>query len=88
VKGAAVTGVAIALFAALVAWMTLREAGASCEVCMAWNDRVHCAAVRAASLEEAETRARASACSIVTDGMADELACQRSAARSTRCTEE
>jgi hypothetical protein len=76
----------VAAFGALLVWMTFRQVGTECEVCMTWGDQVRCANVVAPSAEEAMGQARNNACGVLTQGMAAELQCQRTAPRSASCT--
>ena len=80
-------GAGVLLFAAVLAWMTLREAGVSCEVCAAQDGRVHCATVRGPDREEAVQQAHSRACGVLATGMTQELACQRAPAHSVACRE-
>jgi hypothetical protein len=80
-------GAAILLFAAALAWMTLRDAGVACEACAAVEGRVFCATVRGRDAEEATQQALAKACGSVANGMTQELACQRAPAHSVSCRE-
>ncbi len=82
---ALVTLAAIAAFVGFLVWMALQQGGVACEVCMASGGRTHCATVSAGDAAQAEERARQVACGVVGGGMADELACQRGPAVSTRC---
>jgi hypothetical protein len=77
VKSTLLTVLGIALFTALLAYLTLRDTGISCEVCMTWDGRTACMTVVAEAREQAITQARNNACGILTQGMAAELACQR-----------
>jgi hypothetical protein len=85
VRGAAATVLGIALFAGLLVYMTLREGGPSCEVCMAFEGRTACMTVTAPTQDEAVAQARNNACGILTQGMAAELACQRMPPASVSC---
>jgi len=82
-----ITVAGIAAFLAVLYWMTLQQGGIRCEVCMARNGRVHCATVVASSRDEAVEQGRNSACGVLTQGMANELQCQRSALQSLSCEE-
>jgi hypothetical protein len=85
VRGAAVTVAGIALFAGLLVWSTLRERGPSCEVCMTFGGQTACMTVAAPTEDEAIRQAQSNACGILTQGMAVELACQRTPPASVRC---
>jgi hypothetical protein len=80
-------GAGVLLFAAALAWMTLRDAGVACEVCAAAEGRVFCATVRGPDAEAATEQAHAKACGSVANGMTQELACQRAPAHSVSCRE-
>lgn len=76
-------GVAGALAALGV--FTLSQQGASCEACMVFEGRRACRSASAATREEAEQHAIATACALVTAGVTSDLACQRSLPESLRC---
>lgn len=75
----------IGAFAGFLVWFALQGGDATCEVCMESAGRSHCATVAAPTIEEAEMRARLTACGVIAGAMDAELACQRGPARSVRC---
>ena len=75
----------IVLFGAVLFWMTLRQGGTECEVCMQSGAQVYCASVVAASPEDAVAQARNKACGVLTQGMTEELQCGRSDPQSVSC---
>lgn len=79
--------VGLAAFGALL-WQGVRsQSGYRCEVCVRYEGRRACGRVAASSVEDARARARAQACSIVTTGVTETLACERRPVESQECTE-
>jgi hypothetical protein len=79
-------GIALALcfFAALVL-ATLRETAVACEVCVDFGGRTECRRASAASREEALQMAQNTACAVLSGGVTQGMACQRTAPRSSQC---
>jgi len=68
-----------------LAWYTVSSQQASCEACVSYRGREACRTASAASLEEAQRQAQATACALVTAGVTEDLECQRSRPRAIRC---
>ncbi len=80
----AIVAAVVALVAGL--WFaTLRASGVMCRACMAEAGRSSCRSARAATREEAEQAAVATACATLTQGVTSTLRCQRSVPLSLVC---
>jgi hypothetical protein len=77
---AATAAAAAALYAA-----TLAQVGAECEACVRHAGRAHCATAAAATREEAERTAIATACAAITSGVTGTLQCQAAVPTSLDC---
>ena len=64
---------------------TLAQAGFECEACMAYEGRQTCRTVAGTTRGDAERRAIAGACAVLTSGVTSTLRCERGAPRSLRC---
>ena len=81
-------GVAIGiLFIGAVIWSAFSESAAQCEICMDFKGRSACSIASAADVTQAEAQAKSGACSQVTGGVTDVLACSAILPSSRRCTE-
>lgn len=79
---AAVTAFLAALFAA-----THQEAAVECEVCMAFGGDVACRTSSAGDRERALRGAVTAACAVLSSGVTQGMACDRTRPRSVRCSE-
>jgi len=64
---------------------TLAQAGSECEACVEFGGRSACRTVVAAKREDAQQQAIENACALLTSGVTEVLACQRSEPASLRC---
>jgi len=78
--GALVAAALAALYAA-----TLAEAGSECSVCVRFGGAQRCATARAASREEAEQSATATACAAISGGVTASIQCEASEPVSRTC---
>ena len=74
-----------AAFVAALVWATLRETSASCEVCVEFEGRRACNRSSAATREAALQQAQSSACSRVSGGVTEIMACTAMRATESRC---
>ena len=79
---AAITLVGIAAFVVL---SSLTVADVRCEVCVSFHGREACRSVDAATEEEARAGAHSNACALLSSGVTDSLACQRTNPSTSRC---
>jgi hypothetical protein len=79
----AVLGVAAGL--TLLGWLALSGQTSTCEVCVSFRGREACRTASAASVDEAQRHAQATACALVTNGVTQDLECQRSRPTAQRC---
>ena len=82
-----VTLLIVAAFAGALLYATLTQSGAECEACIAFGGREHCGVVRAATKEEAATRAVNNACAVLSQGVTEVVKCQATTPLSLRCRE-
>jgi hypothetical protein len=66
-------------------WFTVSQQAASCEACVVFQGRRACRSASATSEEEAQRHAIATACALVTRGVTEDLACQRTPPERLRC---
>jgi len=78
--GALVAAALGALYAA-----TLAEAGSECSVCVRFGEAERCATARAASREDAEQSAIATACAAISAGVTATVQCQAAEPISRTC---
>lgn len=77
----------LAAFGAIL-WMGVQaQSGYHCEICVRYEGRRACGRVAASSIEDARARALSQACSILTTGVTNTLACERGPIESQECTE-
>jgi hypothetical protein len=76
-------GVAAAL--ALLGWLAMSGQTETCEVCVSFRGRQACRTASAATVDEAQRHAQATACALVTGGVTQDLECQRSVPEAVRC---
>ena len=76
---------AVAGAIAILWTLTVLQQGATCEVCMAFEGRRACKTASAATPEEATQHATATACALLSGGVTDDLACQRTPPERARC---
>ncbi len=76
-------GLAVAIGALYV--YTVSEHAASCEACMVFEGRRACRTAAAAEEERARQHAIMAACSLITRGVTEDLACQRSVPERLTC---
>jgi hypothetical protein len=74
-----------AVFAAALLATTLRETRVECEVCLEFGGSSVCRSVAAAERDEAISQATATACAVLSSGVTEGLACQRTRPRSLQC---
>ncbi len=79
-------GVGATFFAALFL-ATGREAAVECEVCLEFGGRSACRTGSASDREGAMRGAGAAACAVLSSGVTQGMACDRTPPRSVRCTE-
>ncbi len=79
-------GVGAAFFAALFL-ATGREAAVECEVCLEFGGRSACRTGSASDRKGAMRGAGAAACAVLSSGVTQGMACDRTSPRSVRCTE-
>jgi hypothetical protein len=72
------------LFAALLAYSTLRLRQHRVEVCIAFNGRTECRTASGASEQEAIRTATENACALIASGMTESIACERTPPQSVR----
>ena len=77
----------VAAFAAFVVYMAAQQFGAKCEVCVSFNGRTVCEVALASDREAAQTDAISSACSQLTGGVGELVACTGTPPRSSKCQE-
>jgi hypothetical protein len=82
-RALAVVAAVVAGFAGL-AWLTVRGQTA-CEVCVVYRGRQACREASAATADEARQHAQATACALVTNGVTQDLECQRTEPTRLRC---
>ena len=70
---------------AVVVLSSLNVADVRCEVCISFRGREACRSVEAATEEEARAGAHSNACALISSGVTDSLACQRTEPSTTRC---
>jgi len=78
--GALVAAALGALYAA-----TLAEAGSECSICVRFGEVERCATARAASREDAERSAIATACAAISGGVTARVQCQAAEPISRTC---
>ena len=76
-----------AAFLAALLLATLRETRIECEVCMEFDGRTACRSVGGADREAATRDAVSNACAVLSSGVTQGMACNRTLPRSTTCTE-
>ena len=76
-----------AAFLAVLFFATWRETAVECEVCVAFAGETACRTVSAADRETALRGAISTACAVLSDGVTQVLACDRTPPRSARCSE-
>ena len=76
-----------AAFAAALVWSTCQQAGVECEACIDFHGESLCRSVRASDADEAARQAQATACATLSRGVTQGLECDRTPARSLRCSE-
>ena len=81
-----ILGVGAAFFAALFL-ATGREAAVECEVCVEFGGRSACRTGSASDRVGARRGAGAAACAVLSSGVTQGMACDRTPPRSVRCTE-
>lgn len=77
----------LAAFGAILWLGVTAQSGYRCEVCVRYEGRRACGRVAASSMDEARARALSQACSILTSGVTNTLACERAPLESQECTE-
>lgn len=77
-------GLAIAAALGGLAWFTV-QGQTACEVCVVYRGREACRKASAATVEEAQQHAQATACALVTGGVTEDLECQRMRPTVLRC---
>lgn len=78
--------VGIAAAGVLLYLATVSRAAVTCEVCMRYAGREHCASAAGATRAEAERQATATACAPLTAGVTDTIECQALVPASVTCT--
>ncbi len=73
------------LFVAVVVYRTLAIPGHECEVCIEFRGRTVCRTVQAANTAEARSGAITNACALLSSGVTDTLACERTPPKSMAC---
>jgi hypothetical protein len=76
-----------AAFVALVAWVTFQQIRVHCEVCVEHRGRQLCEDASAATRDESIMQARSAACSRLSSGVTDGIACNGSPPLSVSCQE-
>lgn len=76
-----------ALFVAAVVFWTLRIPGYECEVCIEFRGRTVCRTVQGATTAEARSGAITNACALLSSGVTDTLACERTTPKKLQCRE-
>jgi hypothetical protein len=83
-----IIGVLIAAaFVAIVVYMAMGEFSTRCEVCMTFKGRSVCETALAADRQHARMQAQSSACTQITNGVSEIVACTGSQPDSVRCEE-
>lgn len=87
-RGVRAVGVVLGVgaFVGVLWWMTLRQQGVQCRVCMDLGGRMQCSTVSAKSRDEAMEAAVGTACGTLSTSVTNELACRRETPRSVQCT--
>jgi hypothetical protein len=81
-----VLGVALVLFMALVVYRSFYVAGFRCAVCIAFDGRSECRTVEGPTERDALMGATTNACALLSSGVTDTIACERTAPTSAKCT--
>ncbi len=76
-----------AAFLAALLFATRQEAAAECEVCMEFGGRTACRTATAADPQSAMRGAITAACAVLSSGVTQGMACDRTPPRSVRCSE-
>lgn len=72
-------------FVAIVVYWTLAIPGYECEVCIEFRGQTACRTVQAANTAEARAGAITNACALLSSGVTDTLACERTPPKSMAC---
>ena len=78
--------IVLAAIVAVVVVSSLQVGAVRCEVCVSFQGRQACRAVDATTEDEARRGAHTNACALVSSGVTDSLACERTPDSSARCT--
>jgi len=81
-----VLGLVLVLFMALVVYRSFYVAGFRCAVCIAFGGRSECRTVEGQTEREALMGATTNACALLSSGVTDTIACERTAPTSANCT--
>lgn len=75
-------------FVALIVYGTLQIPTVECEVCITFRGRSECRTVGGASSNEARAAAVTNACALISSGVTDTLACERTPPSKVQCYEK
>ena len=78
--------IALLAIGAFVVYTSLPVGGVRCEVCMTFDGRDACRAVDGPTEDDARAAARTNACALLTSGVTNTLACERSTPVRTSCS--
>ena len=74
-------------FIALFVYGTLQIPAVECEVCITFHGRSDCRLVAGATSNEARAAAVTNTCALLSSGVTDTLACERTPPTKVRCTD-
>jgi hypothetical protein len=69
-------------------YLTMAPTEVSCEVCIEFRGSTECRAASAKTREEAEMAAASTACSLISGGVGDSIACNNTEPKRVSCTGE
>lgn len=75
-------------FMALVVYRSLQIPTVECEVCITFRGQAECRTVGGASSQEARAAAVTNACALISSGVTDTLACERTPPTKVLCSDK
>jgi len=78
--------VVLLVIGSVVVYTSLPSGGVRCEVCMSFDGRSACRTVDGATEDDARAGARTNACALLTSGVTNTLACERSMPLRSSCS--
>ena len=75
----------VGLFA-IFTYLTMSPNEVTCEVCMEFRGRTECRKATAKTREDAEVAAASTACSLISGGVTDGMACRSATPQKVMCT--